>query len=239
MPGSEIMPRSSLECLWWNVQDFAHYEPHRSAVSRWPDSPEKFEAKLTRLTSVIDTIYPAHKPDLIGLCETTPQAARELVAKRFTNHKVVCGQPDQPNTHQVVLLIPRTEMFHDDAPVLIRGGTASSQPIVVSDVKTKLAHFRIFACHWTAFDTEQSQEMRGRAADSLRTAIYDFLNPLSSIAIPRHVVVMGDFNEEPFHQIFVTVHPTGHSFGVARPSLWACSVWPRNSSVFRFCNRSV
>jgi hypothetical protein len=37
----------------------------------------------------------------------------------------------------------------------------------------------------------------------------------------------------------VTVHPVGQSFGLIEPALWAAKVRPKNSSVFRPCNRSV
>jgi Endonuclease/Exonuclease/phosphatase family len=196
------MPISALECLWWNVQDFAHFDPDRSAVKRWPESPEMYAEKMRRVIETVDAIDATETPDVIGLCEVTPQAARDLVTRRFPNHKIVYGQPDQPMTHQVVLLIRNDATYRDQATVFIRGGTAGSQPIVVSDVQTEKAHMRVFACHWTAFENESSEEMRGRAADSLREAIYEFLNPTDTVAVPRHVIVMGDFNEEPYHSQF-------------------------------------
>ena len=62
---------------------------------------------------------------------------------------------------------------------------------------------RFVACHWTAFDTATSRLARERLADVLRRDIHAFLEPeVPKADIARHVVVVGDLNEEPMSPVF-------------------------------------
>ena len=59
------------------------------------------------------------------------------------------------------------------------------------------------ACHWTAFDKVSSRVARQRLADVLRRDSYEFLNPaVPTPGLTRHVVIVGDLNEEPMAHVF-------------------------------------
>jgi len=62
---------------------------------------------------------------------------------------------------------------------------------------------RFVACHWTGFDEPSSRIARSRLADFLRRDTYDFLYPEApDPKVARHVVVLGDLNEEPTAELF-------------------------------------
>jgi endonuclease/exonuclease/phosphatase family metal-dependent hydrolase len=62
---------------------------------------------------------------------------------------------------------------------------------------------RFVACHWTAFDNSSSALSRERLADVLRGNSYDFLKPaVPTPGLTRHVIILGDLNEEPTARVF-------------------------------------
>ena len=65
-------------------------------------------------------------------------------------------------------------------------------------------HIRFAFCHWPAFDEVVSQEHRGRVADALRGDVYAFMNPSETTVFPRDYIALGDFNTEPFDELFET-----------------------------------
>jgi endonuclease/exonuclease/phosphatase family metal-dependent hydrolase len=62
---------------------------------------------------------------------------------------------------------------------------------------------RFVACHWTASDVPSSVDARERLADVLRRDTYEFLEPEVPVhGTQRHVLVLGDLNEEPTAKLF-------------------------------------
>src|SRR5262249_50710715 len=62
---------------------------------------------------------------------------------------------------------------------------------------------RFVACHWTAFDNASSRVTRERLADVLRRDSHAFLIPAVPVSrLTRHLVILGDLNEEPTAAIF-------------------------------------
>jgi endonuclease/exonuclease/phosphatase family metal-dependent hydrolase len=62
---------------------------------------------------------------------------------------------------------------------------------------------RFIACHWTALHVNSSRLARSRLADFLRRDRYSFLYPEApDPSISRHVIILGDLNEEPMAELF-------------------------------------
>jgi hypothetical protein len=193
---------TELRFCWWNVQDFAHFDPSQAVIDRWPRTIVEYAEKSRRVVAAFDKMFGKSDPDVIGLCEITRKAAEELQRLRFPAHRLIFTEAGDPVAFQVVLLIRersgldgRMAWFPDDV-------SAGTRPMGVVRYFSRKTHILFVACHWPAFDESTSREARRRCADTLRGGIYDFLHPQTEAAIPRHVVVFGDFNTEPHDELF-------------------------------------
>jgi endonuclease/exonuclease/phosphatase family metal-dependent hydrolase len=82
----------------------------------------------------------------------------------------------------------------------IREGTRQMIPV---HLKLPNHLIRFVACHWTAFDNSSSRVARERLADVLKRNCQEFLKPpVPTMGITRHVVILGDLNEEPTARVF-------------------------------------
>lgn len=84
-----MLKLSELRFLWWNVCNFAHFEPTRASFDRWPNSQAMFEAKLQRIDCALTAMYGERMPELIGFCEITRKAAEALQSTRLRNYEVI------------------------------------------------------------------------------------------------------------------------------------------------------
>jgi endonuclease/exonuclease/phosphatase family metal-dependent hydrolase len=83
--------------------------------------------------------------------------------------------------------------------------TRETRPMVTIHLTLPGHVIRFVACHWTGFDELSSRTARGRLADFLRRDTYDFLYPEApDPKLARHVVVLGDLNEEPTADLFMS-----------------------------------
>ena len=78
-----MLKLSELRFLWWNVCNFAHFEPTLSSIDRWPNSQAMYEAKLRRIEDALTAMYGERLPELIGFCEITRKAAETLQSSRL------------------------------------------------------------------------------------------------------------------------------------------------------------
>lgn len=196
------MATRELRFCWWNVQDFAHFDANRSAVPRWPASVGEYEEKRRRVEAAFDAMFGSDLPEIVGLCELTRAAAEDLQRRSFPDHELVLGDPAEPVEFQVALLLRRGSQLSAREPWFVWNGTSETRPMCVAQYYTRRVHLLFVGCHWTAFETPESRELRGRCADALRDGIYTFLVPPRDVSTPRHVVVFGDFNAEPQDDLF-------------------------------------
>ena len=194
-------PRELRFC-WWNVQDFAHFDANRALVERWPASADQYLEKHRRVEAAFDGMFGTDMPDVIGLCEITKAAAEDLRRRRFPDHDLVLGEPDDPYAFQVAMLI-RGKRSLSPRPAWVANDVSDrTRPMCVVQYLTRKAHILFVACHWPAFNEETSEEARRRCADRLRGGVFDFLHPPRPVATPRSVFVFGDFNTEPHDDMF-------------------------------------
>jgi len=194
-------PRELRFC-WWNVQDFAHFDPNRSAMARWPTSVAEYEEKRRRLETAFDAMFGADVPEVIGLCEITRTAARELQKRKLQDHDLILSEPLATDAFQVVLFIRRNRSLARRRSLIAEDVSEGTRPMCAAVLEEPSAGVLFVACHWPAFDKPTSKESRRRCADTLRGGVYDFLFPRRPAATPRHVVVIGDLNAEPFDDLF-------------------------------------
>lgn len=193
---------TELRFCWWNVQDFAHFDPAQAVIDRWPRSADEYAEKSRRVIAAFDAMFGNSYPDVIGLCEITRTAAEALQRSRLPAHHLIFTEAGDPLAFQVVLFIRQGRGLERRMAWFPEDVSAGTRPMGVVRYFSRKAHILFVACHWPAFDESTSREARRRCADSLRGGIYDFLFPQTAAAVPRHVVVFGDFNTEPHDELF-------------------------------------
>lgn len=193
---------AELRFAWWNVCNFAHFDPNRSAFDRWPASVDAYTAKRHRVEVAFDNLFGRDPPELIGCCELTRVAADDLRTRKLANHDLVLSNPNDPTEFQIAVFVRRRVGLTERLPIFGVDVPASTRPMCVVDFQNRNATIRFVFGHWPAFDEPRSVENRGRMADALRADVYDFLYPKRPVKLPRHVVAVGDFNAEPFDDLF-------------------------------------
>lgn len=189
---------SELRFVWWNVQSFAHLEPERAGAPRYPSCREEYEAKRDRVEAALRELSAERLPDVIGLCEITEPAARELRERLFPAHRLVF--PVAADPFQVAALARERFGFRALAPLRPARVPSTARPVPVLDFRRGPHHLRWYFCHWTAFG-DSAALYRGRAAEAVSEHMYRFLHDPATSG-PRHVAALGDFNEEPFAEVF-------------------------------------
>lgn len=215
--------RSDLRFCWWNLHNFAHFDPSRVSSPRWPKSAQAFESKLDRIAACLPQLIGGDVPDLLGLCEITREAARSLT-DRFPGVYEAVFAPAYPRDDgfQVVILHRKGTGFVADPPLLSYEDLdvpEETRPMIsVRYVQGGLV-IRFVACHWTSFDTPQARASRIRLADYLRGDVYQYLyEGRSGSGSTRHCVVMGDLNEEPASAVLEQHLTTSRDHGSCRKS---------------------
>lgn len=196
-----------LRFAWWNLHNFAHHDAARISAPRWPKLATHYEAKRERTLAAFRDLFGNEFPDLLAVCEITREAARDLASRLQPGFDVALS-PTYPHDDgfQVAVfyrtgadLSPELPLLPADAEDLAEG----TRPMIPVHLTLSGHVIRFVACHWTAFDTGTSRLARERLADVLRRDIHAFLQPeVPTPAIARHVVVIGDLNEEPMSDVF-------------------------------------
>jgi len=189
----------TLRFAWWNVQSFAHFEETRVGRARWPASEDEYDVKCSRVEAVlreIDAVFGS--VDLIGLGEITSSAALQLRDRAFPGYEVFSlDLLPEPDFH-VAFIYRASGEFGDRPPIVVPNMPPATRPMAVVDFACAAHRIRFIACHWTApFEPERSRVLHSMTAKHLEMEIYDYLHEAEP-ARSRHVVVLGDFNTEPY-----------------------------------------
>lgn len=188
-----------LRFAWWNVHSYAHFDATRRAFARWPSEPAAYEEKSARIDRAFEQlIADGGRPHLIGLAEITKEAADGLRDRVFPGYGV-CSLDFLPGDPSMeVAWLYSDGRFEEQAPIAAPFVPRGTRPMAVVDFKSDTDRVRFIACHWTArFDPVSAEIAHSRIADELGQQIYEFLHE-SDEGVARHVVVVGDFNTEPF-----------------------------------------
>lgn len=137
---------------------------------------------------------------MLGLCETTEQAAEDLRLRLFPNYKLVYPATAEP--FQVAVLFRERFNFRGGlSPIRAEQVPRTNRDMLVADHRCAGHHIRFIFCHWTAYG-ENSKLYRDRAAEAVTERAYAFLRESGEAKLARHVVIIGDLNVEPFSELF-------------------------------------
>lgn len=192
-------PVNALRFVWWNVQDFAHFDITRSQQKRWPGSRQEYAEKHSRVERVLTLIAVQSPPHLIALGEITHTAARELRDRIFPKYSIhrYSGAYVKQDLNTAILYDP-TIGLRNESITVASNLPNTTRPIVTLDYQSSDHVIRFYVCHWTARFDKSSKKWRQQTALHLSQQIYDFLRPQDLVKETRHAVVLGDLNQEPY-----------------------------------------
>lgn len=192
--------------MWWNLHNFAHYDASQSSATRWPTSQADYEAKRDRVLVAFQEMFGKDYPDLIAVCEITRIAASDLANRLPTGFSVTFSQ-DYPRDDgfQVAVFYRSGVGLSAELPLLpteLEDVAEGTRPMVPVHLTMPGHLIRFVACHWTAFD--EGRVARERLADIVRRDTFHFLHPtrVRMVDRTRHIVILGDLNEEPMSPVF-------------------------------------
>lgn len=199
--------RGQLTFCWWNVHNFAHFDAAKIADARWPKSHAQYEEKRERVVAAFRELFGNDLPDVFGVCEITRKAAADFASTMLPDFELTYSSPYPHDDEFQVAVFYRSGIGFSREPPLVptelEDITEGTRPMIPVHFALHGHVIRFVACHWTAFDTSVSQLARQRLADVLRRDTYEFLEPeVPKPGVARHVVVLGDLNDEPTSAIF-------------------------------------
>ncbi|MHC5540731.1 hypothetical protein ACYOEI_21130 [Singulisphaera rosea] len=160
-----------LTFAWWNLNSFAHYDPARISLKRWPKQRWHYETKRDRILDLIPRFSPEGCPDLFVVCEITREAAADLVSRLPQDFDVVIA-PAHPHEDdfQVAIFYRMGFGLTRELPLLPSESedvTRETRPMVAVHLTFAGHIIRFVACHWTGLDEPSSRAARVRLADFL------------------------------------------------------------------------
>jgi Endonuclease/Exonuclease/phosphatase family len=192
--------------FWWNLQAFAHYDVKRAGEEQWPLVPAEYAAKCDRVDKCLREFFASSPPEIMAFAEITSQAAHELRDRLFPKHTVFSLDQLPRSELQVTVLYDPKAGFEEVGPLLVPGLPRGTRAMAIVDHCSSSHRIRFFACHWTARFSDQSRHHRSDTAHYLNREIYRFLNADQPSAETRHIVILGDLNEEPYGLLEERLH---------------------------------
>lgn len=151
-------------------------------------------------------------PHVLVLGEITQQAANDLQARIFPTYRVssLDVKKDSPTPQIAMLYAPDTGSFSfkEQVPIVVPRMPDETRPMGVLDVSVNGNTIRIVSCHWQSrIGGDEAKSARVRMADYLAVENYQFVagNPEK-----HHLVVLGDFNDDPFDNSLGSLHAHRH-----------------------------
>jgi endonuclease/exonuclease/phosphatase family metal-dependent hydrolase len=199
--------QTTISFCWWNLHNFAHFDAGRASEPRWPKRAEDFEGKRDRILATLKELFAGGFPDLLAVCEVTREGASELAGRMSPTFDAAFAPPyPRDDGFQVAVIYRRGVGFVADTPLLSfeeLDVSEETRPMIPVRYTQAGQVIRFVACHWTSFDIARSRATRVKLADYLRGDTYEFLQPKTSGAPSnRHIVILGDLNEEPTSPVF-------------------------------------
>lgn len=213
------MSISELNIVWWNACNFYHYDSSRAklktpdSTSRWPRTLAEYAEKCKRVDLALKELASILGPtDILCLGEITRKAATDLKDRLFATHRLISldVKLDEP-TLQVAVLYPADSgavSFKEQLPITVPATPRGTRPMAVLDISSQNHVIRLISCHWQSrMDEISSAQTRNRVADHLGMYSFDFIEQNRE---SHHVILVGDFNEEPFEPSLTTLFAHRH-----------------------------
>lgn len=189
-----------LHVAFWNVLNL--FEP--GPDTKGPRSDDELDAKLDVLAGVLDGLFDGASPDLLGLAEVATDTLLERLEGRLRSRYVRLFAPSPRPDWTGLSVLARTDRFADVALI------AAYQPWEFSMPRYLIARCELqeggepivfVVNHWRS-RTGRDDAARKRAADERSTTARQLGDWLAQSTNDTCVIVVGDFNAEPFEEPF-------------------------------------
>jgi hypothetical protein len=192
-------PDKVLRFLWWNLDSFAHYDRGRAGEERWPRDPAQYAAKCNRIEGALQSLFEQSVPHLLAFAEITEQAALHLRERLLPKYELLSLDFGLRESQlQIAVLYDPSAGFENPDCLPVRNAPPGTRPMASLEHDFAGNRIRFYACHWTARFEAESEDTRADTARQLNIQIYRFLHEDAGADEPRHVVILGDLNEEPY-----------------------------------------
>lgn len=236
--GSDAVPE--IRVAFWNLQNLFDIESSKLAaeleftpVNGW--DRQAFERKVTNLAEVVRQMFDGQGPDLLGVCELENKRVGEILIKAIGRSDYALAHTEHPDISGLdAALIYSTELFQLDQTVT--RGHAVHQRYRTRDifevhltVKSTGAKLVVLVNHWPSRQPSRTETEPYRIAVAshcarlldaiLKLSRKDYLMlqdsvqslPALNSAWNRNVLIMGDFNDEPWNRSVLEVLGAGFS----------------------------
>jgi len=187
---------ADLNVGFWNVENL--FEP--AVVSRGPQSQTELDEKLDVLADVINQFFDGSGPDILGFAEVNTETLLLDLTGRLNDAYFHVWEDAGMNNQTGLGLIARESRFVDLSVLDTQRPSVASRPrsmIVTCELVGSPEPFLVVVNHWKS----RLGPPALHNADRLQTA--DWLGDyLANTANETCVIVLGDFNAEPFEPPF-------------------------------------
>jgi hypothetical protein len=184
----------SLHVAFWNVQNLLEPKPG----SKGPADDQQLDAKLSTLAGVIDSLFEGEGPDLLGLAEIETEGILENLERRLRSRYLPLFERG-PENWTGLSVLARVDRFADIDRIKAYRPWERSMPrylIARCQLKQGGEPFVFVVNHW------RSRLGGEDAARERRKTARDLGDWLAGAQDDTCVVVVGDFNAEPFEEPF-------------------------------------
>lgn len=202
---------------WWNVENLFDYEgsPRRTekleralgkSLDGW--TPELRDRKIDRLASVIAQMNGGRGPDLLGVCEVENKwvldRLRGAIEKKLDERRYAVAHADTRDNRGIdVAFVYDKDLFNAPAKErfqhVVMRRTATREVLQVGFETRRGNKFTVFGNHWPSRSGGQ-RESAGYRAIAGETLAYFHQRVMEVHGDEMPVLVMGDFNDEPFDE---------------------------------------
>jgi len=204
-----------LNIAWWNLENLFD----RANAARPPELAQKLanelvgwttavrNSKLAQLASVIELMFGGAGPDLIGVCEVENEGVLSLLVNQINlpgrNYDVVAHNSPDARGIDVSFIFDRNtlQVANSGHQVVVKRSATRDLFWVELTEPTTGATFVAIANHWPARSAGQyeSEPFRILTGETLSFVMSDLFTQ-SNLGNDLPVIIMGDFNDEPFNR---------------------------------------
>jgi len=204
-----------IRVAWWNLENLFD----RSTASRPPALESRLRSelrgwttavrnrKLRQLASVIGAMFDGSGPDLLGVCEVENESVLRMLAQRLNvpgrDYRVVGHESPDARGIDVSFIVDRNvlEPEHTGHQVVVKRTATRDIFWVEFRVLSTGGAFVAVANHWPSrsagqYESEPFRMLTGETASYLLTSLFDEFD----VGDRLPVLLMGDFNDEPWNR---------------------------------------
>ena len=204
-----------LRIAWWNLENLFD-EENASRPSQLAQRLERElegwtielrDRKLDQLALIIKQMFDGEGPDLLGVCEVENETVLQLLVERITipgrDYRVIAHESPDARGIDVSFIVDVNilSVNNTEHQVIVRRNATRDLFWVELAVRETGAVFIAMANHWPSrsggqYATEPFRMLAGETASFVLSTLFEQFEVEDNLPI----ILMGDFNDEPFNR---------------------------------------